>query len=122
MESLFQTFADNPVYLAIAVVLALVILFGVIKKLVKLALVVVAIFVLYIAYLVWTGQSVPTSFDDIQDSIQETVEKGKSRLRDAGDELQEKSKEAVKEKADKEVDKLMDSAKEKLEKMGGEEF
>lgn len=122
MESLFQTFADNPVYLAIAVVLALVILFGVIKKLVKLALVVVAIFVLYIAYLVWTGQSVPTSFDDIQDSIQETVEKGKSRLRDAGDELQEKSKEAVKEKADKEVDKLMESAKEKLEKMGGEEF
>ena len=68
MEDLVKIFADNPVYLGIAVVLAGVILFGIIKKLIKLALVVAAVLVIYVAYLVWTGEEV--NVDRIKEGVQ----------------------------------------------------
>ena len=61
METIIDQLAGNPVYLAVAVVLALIILFGVIKKLIKLVIIGAAIFVLYIAYMVWAGKEIPKS-------------------------------------------------------------
>ncbi len=58
METIINTLTHNPVYLAVAVVLALVILFGIVKKLIKMALAMAAVLVIYIAYLVWTGEEV----------------------------------------------------------------
>jgi len=54
MEPIITFFSDQPVYLIVAVILAIVILFSFIKKLIKLAMVVAAVLVLYIAYLLWT--------------------------------------------------------------------
>lgn len=68
MDSIIQSLIDNPVYLAVAVVLALVILFGVVRKLVKLALVMAAVLVMYIAYLVYTGEDV--NIDRIKEGVQ----------------------------------------------------
>ena len=50
METIIQAFVDNPVYLAVAVILALVIIIGFIRKLMKLVLVVAAILVIYINF------------------------------------------------------------------------
>ncbi len=58
MDTIINSLTDNPVYLAVAVVLALVILFGVVRKLVKLALVMAAVLIMYIAYLVYSGEDV----------------------------------------------------------------
>ena len=55
MEKIIEYFAANPVHLAVALVLAFVVLFSFVKKLLKLGLVIVAIFIFYIAYLVYTG-------------------------------------------------------------------
>ena len=79
METIIDQLTGNPVYLAVAVVLALIILFGVIKKLIKLVIIGAAIFVLYIAYMIWTGKEIPKSLHDVQQTIQDTVEKGKEK-------------------------------------------
>lgn len=108
MDSLIQLFTDNPVYLAVAVVLALVILVGVIKKLMKLVLLVAAVLVLYLAYFIWTGQEVPKYLDSLQTKIEKTVKQGKKTLKKTGEELQEKSKQIAKDKIQETAKKALD--------------
>ena len=68
MDQLSDLLVSEPIYMAVAVVLALIILFGVIKKLLKLVLVVSALLVLWIAYSTWSGNdvSVKSLTDDLQ--------------------------------------------------------
>jgi len=84
MENIIEAITVNPVYLAIAVILAIVIVYGFIKKIIKLVLVTASIFVLYIAYLHYTGkntteisQSVSKSAEILKDAISKTGEKVK---------------------------------------------
>ena len=84
MENIIEAITANPVYLAIAVLLAIVIVYGFIKKIIKLVLVTASIFVLYIAYLHYTGkntteisQSVSKSAEILKDAISKTGEKVK---------------------------------------------
>ena len=58
MDQPIEILASNPVYMAVAVVLAIIILLGIIKKLIKLVMVVSAILVLGVAYMVYTRQEV----------------------------------------------------------------
>jgi len=71
MDQLSDLLASDPIYMAVAVVLALIILFGVIKKLLKLVLVVSALLVLWIAYSTWSGNdvSVKSLTDDLQSGV-----------------------------------------------------
>ena len=52
MENIIEAITSNPVYLAIAVVLAVVIVYGFVKKIIKLALVTVSVFILYVPHTV----------------------------------------------------------------------
>jgi hypothetical protein len=89
----------NPVYLAVAVVLALIILFGVIKKHIKLNIIRAAILVLDIDHMVWAGKEIPKSLHDVQQTIQDTVEKGKEK---GGQILEKKVGEKIDQVFDKE--------------------
>mgnify|MGYP006221893347 CR=1 FL=1 len=62
-------------YLAIAVILAIVIVYGFVKKIIKLALVTGAVFILYVAYLHYSGKN--TS------EISKTVSKSAEILKEA---------------------------------------
>ena len=84
MENIIEAITSNPVYLAIAVVLAIVVVYGFIKKIIKLVIVTVSIFILYIAYLHYTGnntaeisKSVSKSAEIIKDAVSKTGEKVK---------------------------------------------
>ena len=84
MENIIEAITSNPVYLAIAVVLAVVVVYGFIKKIIKLALVTASIFILYIAYLHYTGnnteeisKSVSKSAEILKDAVSKTGEKVK---------------------------------------------
>ena len=77
MDQLIEVLTSNPVYMAVAVVLAIVILLGVIKKLLKLVLVVSAILVLWVAYMVWSGQDV--TVERLKEGIQSGVETVKEK-------------------------------------------
>lgn len=89
---------QNPFFLILAVVLAVVIVFGIIKKLFKLALIILAAFIIYIAYLVWTGQDVPTSLEDVKDSVQETISDSKENAQETKKAAQKKVEKTLMEK------------------------
>lgn len=101
MDQSIETLISNPVYMAVAVVLALIILFGVIKKLIKLVLVVAAILILWVAYMVWTGNDI--SVESIKDGVQSGVKNVKEKVF----ETKSKVKETVEEKTEEELNKIV---------------
>ncbi len=58
MDQPIEMLASNPVYMAVAVVLAIIILLGIIKKLIKPVMVASALLVLWVAYMIYTEQEV----------------------------------------------------------------
>ncbi len=101
MDQSIETLVSNPVYMAFAVVLALIILFGVIKKLIKLVMVVAAILILWVAYMVWTGDDVSV------ESIKEGVQTGVENVKEKVFETKEKVKGTVEDKTDEELEKIL---------------
>lgn len=89
---------QNPFFLILAVIFAVVIVFGIIKKLFKLALIILAAFVIYIGYLVWTGQDVPTSLEDVKNSVQETISSSKENAQETKEAAQDKVEKTLMEK------------------------
>ena len=80
-----QIFTE-PLFLGIFVVLLVIFFFGIIKKLLKLALVVFLALVVYFAYFHFTGQEAPVD-------IQQSLEEGKQAV----EQVKEKTKTAVEE-------------------------
>ena len=97
MENIIELITSNPVYLAIAVILAIVIVYGIVKKIIKLALVTGAVFILYVAYLHYSGKN--TS------EISKTVSKSAEILKEAVSKTGEK----VKDSAIKSIEKKVES-------------
>ena len=75
MDNLVNLLTENPTYLIIAVVFAVIILFSLAKKLLKMSLIAASVLILWIAYTVWTGQEI--SQDELKDRFIETGEKFK---------------------------------------------
>ena len=73
MDNLVKLLSENPTYLIVAVVFSLIILFSVAKKLLKMSLIAASVFILWIAYTVWTGQEI--SQDELKGRLIETGEK-----------------------------------------------
>jgi len=88
MESIINSLTGNPVYLAIAVVIAIVILFGVVRKLVKLALVMAAVLIIYIAYLNWSGEDV--NMDRIKEGVQSATDVISEKAGELGNSVKKK--------------------------------
>ena len=101
MDQSIETLVSNPVYMAVAVVLALIILFGVIKKLIKLVMVVAAILILWVAYMVWMGDDVSV------ESIKEGVQTGVENVKEKVFETKEKVKVTVEDKNKEELEKIL---------------
>ncbi|MDA9594363.1 hypothetical protein N9S34_01320 [bacterium] len=97
MENIIELITSNPVYLAIAVILAIVIVYGFVKKIIKLALVTGAVFILYVAYLHYSGKN--TS------EISKTVSKSAEILKEAVSKTGEK----VKDSAIKSIEQKVES-------------
>jgi predicted tellurium resistance membrane protein TerC len=101
MDQSIEILVSNPVYMAVAVVLALIILFGVIKKLIKVVLVVGAILILWVAYMVWSGNDI--SVETIKEGVQTGVENVKEKVF----ETKSKVKETVEEKTEDQLNKIL---------------
>ena len=92
MEKIIEYFAVNPVHLAIALVLAFVVLFSFVKKLLKLGLVIIAIFIIYIAFLVYTGQEFdPDQFDEVGKKAKEMINESKESIEKTIDKKNERT-------------------------------
>ena len=73
MNDLTDLLSQNPSYLIVAVVFSVIILFSVAKKLLKITLIAASVFILWIAYTVWTGQEI--SQEELKGKFLETGEK-----------------------------------------------
>lgn len=69
MEKAINYLAHHPVLFIIAIIVALLILFSFLKKLVQVFLVVAAFLVLYAAYLYVSGGHVPEAFHHIEHAV-----------------------------------------------------
>lgn len=76
MNDLADLLSQNPSYLIVAVVFSVIILFSVAKKLLKITLIAASVFILWIAYTVWTGQEI--SQEELKVKFLETGEKFKN--------------------------------------------
>ena len=90
MDNLVDLLTQNPTYLIIAVVFSVIILFSVAKKLLKIALIAASVFILWIAYTVWTGQQI-------------SQEELKGRFIETGEKFKKSAIEKVQQKTDKEL-------------------
>ena len=87
MDQPIEVLVSNPVYMAVAVVLAIVILLGVIKKLFKLVLIVSAILVLWVAYGI---TFMDWSVEDVKAGMETAIEKTEESLKNVMPKKEEK--------------------------------
>ena len=93
MEQIIEYFSANPVHLAAALELAFIILFSFVKKLLKLGLVIIAVFIVYIAFLVYTGREFdPDQINAAKKKAAEMINEGKESLAET---LEKKKDQAV---------------------------
>ena len=79
MESIniIDIIINEPIYLAIVLFLSLIIIFSILKKLFKVMIFGLSVLIVYVIYLIYTGQELPgeIEIDPIKDSIEYSIEK-----------------------------------------------
>ena len=107
MGSLIDIVFSNPVYLAIAVILTILLTYALIKKVIKLIFTTGVILVVYVIYLNYTGQEVPKNMDDLKESVSEKVEMVKEATAESINEAKESTRKVVEKKVEEKIDDLL---------------
>ena len=95
MENTIDTIFSNPVYIAIAGVLAIMLVYAIIKKIIKLVFTIGVLLVLYVAYLNYTDQEVPQNLEELKESVSGSVEKAKNVASESLEDVKESTKNIV---------------------------
>jgi len=74
---LYNTVINNPIYLAIAVILALLLIYSALKKFIKMIILALLFITIYLGYLYYTGDS--NTVEDI-DKVIESVKDSKGYI------------------------------------------
>ena len=106
MENTIDTIFSNPVYIAIAGVLAIILVYAIIKKIIKLVFTIGVLLVLYAVYLNYTDQEVPQNLEEFKESVSESVEKAKNVASESLEDVKESTKNIVEEKVEKKVNEV----------------
>lgn len=64
MEDLITNITSNPVYLLIAVIIIIAVTISIVKKLLKAVVMAIAVLIIYLGYMSFTGEKVPTTKDE----------------------------------------------------------
>ena len=107
MGSLIDIVFSNPVYLAIAVILTILLAYALIKKVIKLIFTTGVILIIYVIYLNYTGQEVPKNMDDLKESVSEKVEMVKEATAESINEAKESTRKVVEKKVEEKIDDLL---------------
>ncbi len=107
MGSLIDIVFSNPVYLAIAVILTILLAYALIKKVIKLIFTIGVVLVIYAIYLNYTGQEVPKNMDDLKESVSEKVEMVKEATAESINEAKESTRKVVEKKVEEKSDDLL---------------
>lgn len=96
----YQTILNDPILLGIAVILSAMVVYSILKKLFKIAVILVAVVVVYIGWLAYTGQPVPNTLDELIDDVnkrtdgatEKIIDKTSEAVKDVGDIIKDKTK------------------------------
>jgi Ca2+/Na+ antiporter len=88
-ENIYQTIISEPIYLSIAVIFILITVYSILKKFFKLLIVVLSILLIYIVFLIYTGEDLPGESEDF---IHPMIDQAEELIKNASDKLQELSK------------------------------
>ena len=98
MVDLYDVIINDPVYLTIAVLLAVAVVFSIVKKLFKFAIILLTICVLYVGYLYYTGEEIPETSDDLIEDVSKRTEDAVEGLLKKSEDLKKKVKKVIKDK------------------------
>jgi len=85
INDIVTTLYADPIYLVIAVILSGLLLFSLLKKLIKVAIYVLAVAILYIGYLYFTGaepEEVKEGLEQAKEGIEQVITKVKDGIED----------------------------------------
>lgn len=71
INNIITTLYTDPIYLVIAVILSGLLIFSLVKKLIKIAIYVSAVAIIYLGYLYFTGEPMDTVIDGVKKVTQE---------------------------------------------------
>ena len=71
INNIITTLYTDPIYLVIAIILSGLLIFSLVKKLIKIAIYVSAVAIIYLGYLYFTGESMDTVIDGVKKVTQE---------------------------------------------------
>lgn len=99
MVDIYEVILNDPVYIAIAVLLAISVVFSLIKKLFKFAIIIIACIVIYIGYLHYSGKEIPQSMDELIEDIEKKTGPATDQLLKGSEELIKKAEKLIKDKS-----------------------
>ena len=101
MEELLNQLSSNPLYLAIAVVLGIILVVGIAKKIIKLIIILAIALIAFAAFLHFTGREFPANSDDLRSTMSKHVE----NVKDSASEALEETIQSAKDDFSKELKK-----------------
>ena len=81
-QNIYQIIISEPIYLTITIILLLIISYSILKKLFKMLITLLIILIVYIGYLMFTGQKLPSeeNINSIKEKVVQGVEQGINKL------------------------------------------
>ena len=71
MENIIDTIVSDPTFIWVVLILAIFLVLGLVKKIFKLVMAVIAAFVLYVGYLYYTGDDSPNAVNEAIENIKD---------------------------------------------------
>ncbi|MDD3052102.1 MAG: hypothetical protein PHR06_13280 [Candidatus Cloacimonetes bacterium] len=78
MDKIMETILSNPFYIIITAILLLLLVGAIFKRLIKLAVFILVLVLIYFGYLYFTGQKIPLEPQEVRETIQRGVEKAQT--------------------------------------------
>ena len=107
MENLFDIALSNPIYIAILAIIFILLIYAIIKKIIKLVISFGIILIAYVLYLNYTGQAVPKTVEDLKKSVSGNVDKVKEVASKSIKDAKESTRKVVEEKAKEKIDEIL---------------
>ena len=89
IDQIYHIIISEPIYLSIVVIFILISVYSVLKKFFKLLIIALTILLLYIGFLIYTGEDLPGDSEQI---INPMIDQAGELIKNASEKLQEISK------------------------------
>ena len=107
MESFIDILFSNTLYSAITLIIALLLIYAIIKRVIKLIFSVGIILVIYAVYLNYTKQKVPESIDELKNSVSGKMEVVKKGATKSYEDVKETTRNIIENKVEEKLDNIL---------------